>query len=42
MTGPFFESNGYVKYPPQKDALDEAFLALTGYKLFTPLWEDNQ
>jgi hypothetical protein len=40
--GTVFESNGYVKYPPQKDALDEAFLALTGYKLFTPLWEDNQ
>lgn len=40
--GTTFESNGYVKYPTQKDALDEAFLALTGYKLFTPLWVDNQ
>lgn len=39
--GTTFESGGYVKYPEQENALNEVFLSLTGYKLFTSLWEDS-
>ncbi|MFA5449551.1 MAG: hypothetical protein WC292_03840 [Clostridia bacterium] len=35
-----FESGGYVKYPEQEETINEAFLSLTGYRLFTSLWED--
>lgn len=33
--GKTFESGGYAKHPKQEEAIDEAFLSLTGYKLFS-------
>lgn len=30
-----FESGGYAKHPDQEEAIDDAFLSLAGYKLFS-------